>query len=105
MVDPEPVDPYDTIDRALWLLSAWRTDGALPPSQNKWLEDEIRNLRTSDDPMQYMASMGALIGALLQLLSSFLDGWALASGQDAEALLAITRRINEMNQQRSQGGD
>jgi hypothetical protein len=104
MAEPEPVDPYATIDRALWLFSAFRTGGALPPSQNKWLEDELRSLSTSDDPVQYMASMGALIGAFLQLLSTFLDGWALASGQDAEALLAVTRRINEMNQS-SQGGE
>jgi hypothetical protein len=58
--------------------------------------DEVRRLRTSDDPTEYVAHLGAMLAALVQVASSCLDGWAAAAETDSESLIAVMRRINEI---------
>ena len=84
-----------SFDRALWLIAARRqnTDSAF---DNEWLWDEIRQLRVQgNDPSEYLESVGKLIGALIEVSSFFLTGWARSSGEDPEAIIALTRRICE----------
>ena len=84
--------PNQRLDHALWLLTAFHSGQS---DQAAWLEGEVLNIRTSDDPETYIADLGDELAALLQLAHYLLVGWARASGTDPEAVLAITRRIVE----------
>jgi hypothetical protein len=93
--EPDKPDVLKSFERALWLLTARRQHDDSQPIENQWLGDEIRKLRGDEDPAQYLASIGELIGALVEVSSFFLTGWAHSSGEDAEAIIAVTRRIGE----------
>jgi hypothetical protein len=89
-------DVLKGFDTALWLLSARRQANEESPIDNQWLWDEIRQLGSDeDDPSRYLESIGHLIGALIEVSSFFLTGWAHSSGEDAETIIAVTRRICE----------
>jgi hypothetical protein len=92
-----PGDAFRNIDQALWLLTAWRSEEADTRDQNEWLRAELQKLIPSNDLEDLGAMLGAMISAFLQLSSAFLDGWANAADGDASDLLAVARRINEMN--------
>jgi D-Tyr-tRNAtyr deacylase len=88
-------DVLKSFGNALWLIAARRQndDSAL---DNEWLWGEIRQLRVEgSDPTKYLESVGRLVGALIEVSSFFLTGWARSSGEDPEALIALTRRICE----------
>jgi hypothetical protein len=96
--DSEDTDVLKSFDTALWLLSARRQGIDEPPIDNQWLWGEIRQLRDNEgDPGKYLESIGNLLGALIEVSSFFLTGWAHSSGEDAEAIIAMTRRICEDN--------
>ncbi len=88
--------PLKSLDQALWLLTARRQQVDTQPVEHQWLWDEIERLSSNNkDPAQYLESIGELIGALVEVSSFFLTGWAHSSGEDAEAIVAVTRRICE----------
>jgi hypothetical protein len=98
MAEPnaDDTDVLKSFDTALWLLSARRQSLDESPMDDKWLWDEIRRLGADqDDPSKYLESIGNLIAALIEVSSFFLTGWARSSGEDAEAIIAVTRRICE----------
>ena len=64
------------------------------PVEHQWLWREIEALG-SNDPDKYLESVGELIGALVEVSSFFLTGWAHSSGEEADAIIALTRRICE----------
>ena len=78
----------------MWILSAYR-EGTTDADDIAWLASELHNLRTSDDVNAYVASIGGLIAGLIQISSTFLDGWAHAQGTDGATLLNIVRRLND----------
>lgn len=89
-------DVLKSFDSALWLVSARRQDMDESPMDNRWLWDEIRQLGADeDDPINYLESVGNLIAAFIEVSSFFLSGWAHSAGEDAEAIIAVTRRICE----------
>ena len=96
MTESRGTDALQSFDRALWLLTARRQSDDSEPIQSQWLWDEIESLgSSSEDPAHYLESIGELIGALIEVSSFFLNGWARSSGEDAEAIIAVTRRICE----------
>ena len=89
-------DVLKSFDTALWLLTARRQDTGESPMDDQWLWDEIRHLRgEGEDPSRYLESIGNLVGALIEVSSFFLTGWARSSGEDPETIVALTRRICE----------
>ena len=95
MTDPNSVenDVLKSFDAALWLVTARRQDAGDSPMDNQWLWDEVRRLRgEGEDPSKYLESIGSLVGALIEVSSFFLTGWAHSSGEDPEAIIALTRR-------------
>lgn len=89
-------DVLKSFDRALWLLSARRQEIDRSPMENQWLWDEIRQLGAEeDDPAKYLEAIGNLIVAFIEVSSFFLSGWAHSAGEEAEAIIAVTRRICE----------
>jgi hypothetical protein len=89
-------DVLKSFDTALWLLTA-RRQNIDTPLDDQWLWDEVRQLHVdSDDPAAYLESIGKLIGALIEVSSFFLTGWAHSSGEDPEAIVALTRRFCEV---------
>ena len=87
---------FKSFDTALWLLAARRQDTGDSPMDNQWLWNEIRRLRDEEEePIRYLESIGALVGALIEVSSFFLTGWANSAGEDPEAIIALTRRICE----------
>jgi hypothetical protein len=89
-------DVLKSFDTALWLLTA-RRQNIDAPLDDEWLWDEVRQLRgEGDDPTAYLESVGKLIGALIEVSSFFLTGWAHSSGEDPEAIVALTRRFCEV---------
>jgi hypothetical protein len=89
-------DVLKSFNRALWLLSARRQDLDGSPMDNQWLWDEIHRLGADEeDPSQYLERIGNLIAAFIEVSSFFLTGWAQSAGEDAEAIIAVTRRICE----------
>jgi hypothetical protein len=98
VTDPNSVenDVLKSFDAALWLVTARRQDAGDSPMDNQWLWDEVRRLRgEGEDPSKYLESFGILVGALIEVSSFFLTGWAHSSGEDPEAIIALTRRICE----------
>jgi hypothetical protein len=83
------------IERALWMLTAYREDGITGTGDTAWMVDEFRNLGTTGDIDAYLASIGDLIGALMQISSTFLEGWGRAQGTDGATMLAIVRKLND----------
>jgi len=88
-----PLDGLHNIERALWLLAALREDAG---GQSDWLKREMKALRTSDDPFEYAATIGTMMAALAQLANYLLIGWAGCTDQSPEELIAIVRRIVEV---------
>ncbi len=82
------------IERALWFLTAYR-EGATDTGDTAWLVREFRCLGTTEDVDTYVASIGELITGLIQISSTFLDGWARAQGADAATLMGMVRRLND----------
>ena len=94
--ESDDTDVLKSFDTALWLLSARRQVIDEAPMDKQWLWGEIRQLSAEhEDPEQYLESIGNLIGALIEVSSFFLTGWAHSSGEDPEAIIAVTRRICE----------
>jgi hypothetical protein len=93
--EPGGTDALKSFDRALWLLTARRQADDSKPIETQWLWDEIENLGSEEDSTKFLEAMGELIGALVEVLSFFLTGWAYSSGEDAEVIIALTRRICE----------
>jgi hypothetical protein len=90
-----PGDAAKAIDRALWLVTAWREDGRDESEKSVWLEGELPHLRDTEDLSAYVESIGILLAGLVQVSSLFLDGWAASEGTNAEAVMAAVRRMNE----------
>jgi hypothetical protein len=92
----EAGDASKAIDRALWLVTAWREDGPNQSEQRSWLEGELPHLRDTGDLSEYVESIGTLLAGLVQVSSLFLDGWAASEGTNAAAVMAAVRRMNEV---------
>jgi hypothetical protein len=95
-IEPASSEVNQSLERAIWLLTAFNADAQ---DQRGWLEQEVLRIRTADDPVTYVNDLGSTLAAMLQLAHYLLVGWARASGTDPEAVLAITRRIVEMERQ------
>ena len=92
MSEVRPDRSNQSLDQAIWLLTAFNADAQ---GQRGWLEQEVLRIRTADDSVSYIADLGSTLAAMLELAHFLLVGWARASGTDPEAVLAITRRLVE----------
>jgi hypothetical protein len=90
--DSGPAAGLHNIERALRLLTALREDTG---GESDWLKQEMKALRTSDDPIEYVATLGSMMAALTQVANYLLIGWAGSTGQSPEDLVAIVRHIVE----------
>jgi hypothetical protein len=97
-----PDQQLAVIERAVWLLTAWRDRDS--PNRDEWLQAELtRNVGFSTDLDVIGNDFGLLIGGLLNLSSILLDqlaGTLEVSGGD---VLAAVHRVAEKMKDNPEG--
>jgi len=90
-------DEFRNIEHALWLLTAFRSAFNTPLKDNEWLEEELKKVVQTDDPEEIGAALGRIVNGFIGLTSALVDNLAESTGDSAEEVLAVLRRVTEQN--------
>ena len=95
--DYKPGDEFRNVERALWLLTAFRTEYEMPLRDNRWLQDELRKFVAFSTPEEIGAELGRAVNGFVYLSSILVDALAQVSKRSADEVVALYRRQTEEN--------